>query len=181
MNMEVIKIVKQYIPKLISQLAVAFFCCYFIQDYYQVKIQPYKMIVDQFKPVSCTVINKNLDVRGKAVHRYRALFLVSYAADGSVRQNVVSGRGLDFGLDKNRRYHESVLNQFAVGQQYTCYVDPEDVNSVALNVKYNWLTTLPLLFPVAVTVVMLVYLLMGLRQCIHELRLWVKFRRRNAA
>jgi hypothetical protein len=107
---------------------------------------------------SCVILAKRLaESSGEDGPTYRPEFLIRYAADGKIHElwtydavAVYTG---------SRRSQQEILDQFAVGQQYRCWYDPDDPGRAVLVRGYSWLMYLFGLIPL----LLLVFLLVGLR------------------
>jgi hypothetical protein len=159
---------KNRLVQLMGQSIVLFLCLAYVEHVYVTNIFPDKQAQELFQPTQCVVMAKRLSAKGRLIYRYRADFLISYSANGEQYQRWVSGNGLDRGFFRDGTEQKSLLTQFKVGGMYPCWYSPTSPQQAMLLVRSNWLSTLPLLVPCAVAMVVLYYLLKTLFYLVDE-------------
>lgn len=141
-----------------GQLAVLFFCIWYIQFIYYTNIYPDKLVKETYVATDCTVQSKTLSQKGKVLKSYRADFLISYSAAGAAYKVWVSANGLDRSFTSDRSAEEDLLGQFDVGSAYTCWYNPETPGIVVIVLRHNWASTFPLFIPSLIAFSMIYYL-----------------------
>jgi hypothetical protein len=95
----------------------------------------------------CLVLDKRLGEHpptGKAVNStYRPEFFIRYTVDGKQYELWAYDATGDY--TALRRPKERILESFTVGQQYSCWYEPEDPSKVVLVRGYSWVSNAPLL------------------------------------
>ncbi len=146
------------------QIFILFVCIEFAQIIYNNDILPDKLVKENFPETTCTIVSKNLSEKGKMVLRYRADFLVSYAVNGNPYRAWVTGNGLDQAFFHEREPQENALAQFAVGQAYPCWYNPQIPQIAVLVMRHNWTSTLPLAVPALIGLIALYFILKSIFQ-----------------
>jgi hypothetical protein len=147
---------------LLGQLLVLIMCVGYMEYFYSTYIYPDKRAKETFREVNCFLVNKKLSTRGHILHSYRPDFLVSYNVNGVQYNRWVSGNGLDTSYFRNKADQEDILSQYEVGGTYLCYFNPANAQFALLVLRHNWLSTLPLMVPATILVIVFYYFLQNL-------------------
>lgn len=162
----------------IGQFIVLLLCIWYIEFIYYTNIYPDKIVNDTYEQTDCTIINKVLSERHKLIHGYRADFLVNYGVGNMSYTQWVSGNGLDRSFTSNRVSQETLLSQFDIGVTYPCWYDPKVPQVVVIVLRHNWASTVPLLVPSFVALVMIYYLGKNIFDFLGETTIKVRERKR---
>lgn len=141
-----------------AQVIIFILCLSYIEVVYYNNILPDKLVDDDFMQTTCTVQAKELSTSGRMMHRYRANFLVSYMVNDVPRQAWVTGNGLDQAYYSDQAPQEETLRQFDVGSTYQCWYNPESPQMAVLVLRHDWMSTLPLLVPSVIAMIMFYYI-----------------------
>lgn len=134
-------------------------CIFYIKYEYDYHIYPDKLAHDTFQPIACEIIDKKLSLSDDSAPRYRADFLISYQVNDVQYNYWVSGNGFDRSFYRDKAKQDSILNTYQIGKNYSCFVDPKDPQIAILNLRYNWFSTIPLIIPVVIGLIALVFLI----------------------
>ncbi|MES2217194.1 MAG: hypothetical protein V4501_02155 [Pseudomonadota bacterium] len=159
---------------LIGQATLIVCCIAFIIFDYNVNIAPDKRVAEEFAVTSCVVTDKSMAIVGRVVHRYRADFRVTYATEMGSKSSVASANGMDFSYTTNQAAQQEYLDEFDIGGDYPCWYDPEKTSTVVLVLRHNWYSTLPLILPTLVALIMLVYMVRALMDLFEIYRTYKK-------
>jgi hypothetical protein len=160
---------------LIGQVTL-FVCCIAFMIYdYNINIAPDKKVAEYYTVSNCTILDKNMSVIGRVVHRYRADFRVAYPTTMGPMNSVSSANGMDFSYSTNREAQQEFLDEFDTGAVYPCWYDPSKPSVVVLVLRHNWFSTLPLLLPTLVATIMLLYMI---RSVVDLLETYVAYKKR---
>lgn len=138
---------------LIGQLIVIILCLGYIEFIYYSNILPDKTVSETYTETQCLVSDERISKHGEIVHEYRADFLIQYTANGITYNKWVSGNGLDTSFTTNRASQEDVLSGFTVGQNYSCWYNPEHPEIAVLVLRHSWTSTFPLFIPSVVLLI----------------------------
>ncbi|HVY53902.1 MAG TPA: hypothetical protein VHA13_05225 [Gammaproteobacteria bacterium] len=141
-----------------AQVIIFIFCLSYIELVYYNNILPDKLVDDEFTQTSCTVQAKQLATIGHKNIRYRANFLISYLVNDTPYQVWVTGNGLDQAYHHDQEAEAETLNQFDVGGSYPCWYNPNSPQIAVLVLRHDWMSTLPLLIPTVIAIIMFYYI-----------------------
>lgn len=144
---------------LVILIIILVICIVYIDYMYHANILPDKKVDETFTQSDCTILDKKLQETGRMIHHYRADFSVSYLADGKNYISQTSANGLDRSFTTDRASEEEGLNQFVIGSTYPCWYDPAAPGIVVLVQRHSWSSTLPLLIPAVLAMIMIYYIL----------------------
>lgn len=156
-----------------AQLLVFLIAIAYINFVYTVNILPDKLVNETFNVSDCLLVGKELTKKGKVFPRYRADFLLSYAAQNKTFQSIASGNGLDRAFTTDQAQQAEVLEQFNVGQVYPCWYNPDTPSIVVLVPRHSWFSTFSLVIPSIIALIMLFYLI---RSIVASLVWWLSVR-----
>jgi hypothetical protein len=147
---------------LIGQLVIIVLCILYIEFVYYTNVRPDKYVKENYSTTTCTIVKEQVTIGGRVLHSYRADFYVTYPANGKTYSRWVSGNGLDRSFTTDRASQEAIMHQFAVGQNYPCWFNPNNPQKMVLVQRGNWTTTFPLFIPSVVLLIMGYYFLRNL-------------------
>lgn len=144
---------------LIGQFIVFVVSIWFINYIYANKIAPDKRVAEVFSVSQCKIEDKQLAMKGRVIKGYRAEFKVSYNTSNGPMSSLASANGMDFSFSSNKAAQQEYVDEFETGSIYPCWYDPIQPNIVVLVLRHNWLSTLPLLLPSLVAIIMFLYMI----------------------
>jgi hypothetical protein len=150
------------ITLLVGQFIVLLVCLSYVHYVYTFNILPDKEAKEDYKESSCFLISKKLSMKGRFIQSYRADFLISYNVNGVQYNRWVSGNGLDISFSKDQAAQKNILSQFDVGGTYPCWFNPDNPSLAVLVLRYNWLSTFPLMIPFIIIVIVFYYFIKNL-------------------
>jgi hypothetical protein len=162
MDYELLKQRTREIALIMGQLLIFIFCLVYIGRVYQTNIWPDKHVNDNYNQTNCLILNSHLATSYSLVNKYRADFLINYSVNAMGYNQWVTGNGLDLTFASSKSSQEKILTKYTIGASYPCWYDPKDPRRVVLVLRHNWLSTLPLIIPLGVSMIMLYSLLMSL-------------------
>jgi len=146
------------------QIVILIACIEYARIIYKDEVLPDKMVKDNFSQIACTVVSKKLSEKVHLVHSYRADFLISYEVNNVPYQTWVTGNGLDQDFFHQREPQETTLSQFQIGSAYTCWYDPKAPQIAVLVLRHDWISTLPLIIPTLIALIVIYYIIKGTLQ-----------------
>lgn len=149
---------------LIGQILVVIICISYIEFIYANDIYPDKVVSETYVETQCVIGGEHITTHGKVIHRYRADFLINYAANGIPYSTWVSGNGLDHSFTSNRASQEDVLSNYQLGSAYPCWYNPRAPQMAVLVLRHSWSSTFPLFIPSVILLTVIYYLLRTLFQ-----------------
>lgn len=155
---------------LIGQWLVLMFCLSYIGFIYAVDILPDKNAKETFIETNCTVVNERLSMKGRVFHSYRADFLVNYSVNNRPYSHWVSGNGLNLAFTQNKAEQQALIASFVIGNNYSCWYNPDKPDIVMLVQRHSWHSTFPLVVPSIVGLIVFYYLLKNLFELFAEIK-----------
>ncbi len=122
--------------------------CLIYMDYlYITQVRREHLAAQKFVETQCFVMTKKLSTKGRFFRRYRADFLINYAANGAQYTRWVTGNGLDTSYISNSASQSKVLSNFADGKNYPCWYNAQNPEEVVLVHRNQWSSTLTFIIP----------------------------------
>lgn len=115
-------------------------CLFFLSKALEKEILPDLNSWFSYHVTHCSVLSKRLITHHHRWQRYRADFLVSYDVDNAEYHRWISANGLDRHYSRAFNFQNNHFSYFQVGQDYICYYDPHDPQSVILLHRTAWIT-----------------------------------------
>lgn len=141
---------------MLGQFFVLISCIIYIDYIYLTNIRPDQTAKLTFRQTECFIMSKKLSSKGKFFKRYRADFLVNYNADGAQYHRWVAGNGLDSSYSYDSRSQASLLSDYENGNNYPCWVNPENAEMAVLKFRDSWLSLYGIIFPAVTGLLMLI-------------------------
>lgn len=124
-------------------------CSFFCIKLMLAIIIPDQMVTQNFIMTNCQILTSKITTNAHAwLYKYRTDFLVKYNVQDHDQLAWSGGSGIRRDYFFSYQQQLDSLNKFKVGEIYPCWYDPNNRDSVALVVKYNWLSTLALTIPI---------------------------------
>ena len=162
--------IRNRITLLVVQFFVLLFCAGYVIYIYTDDIHPDKQAKTDFVQTTCLVVSKKLNMHEHLFGmQYRADFLISYNVDGTQYNRWVSGNGLRSDFSSGRVGKENILAQFDEGGTYTCWYDPTNPQVAVIVMRHSWSSTLPLMIPAVISIILLYYFFQTLFGLIRDL------------
>lgn len=150
---------------MMGQVLILVSCLLYIDYLYHTTVLPEFKAQNEYTRTQCFVMSKKLSrKKGFVADKYRAEFLLSFAANGTQYNRWVSNRGLDMSYTRDSSDSSSALTHFRVGANYQCWYNPQDPEMVLLVPRKSSAVLMPLLIPAIIGMVAFYFLLINLMQ-----------------
>lgn len=150
--------ITRYLFLLIGQILLVVLCIGCIEFIYYRDILPDKVVSETYIETQCTIVDEQVEKRGKIVPLYRANFLINYTStEGNSYNTWVSGNGLDQTFSTDKTMQEDVLDEYDIGQVYPCWYNPQAPEIAVLVLRQSWASTFPLFIPSVILLIVLYF------------------------
>ena len=143
---------------LIGQFVLLVLSIIFIYYFYTNDIAPDKRVAEDFSMTNCMVVDKGIAQSSGAYHRYRAEFRLDYTTPMGATEGIASANGIDFTYSTDLATQQAYLDEFEKGSVYPCWFNPKKTTEVVLVLRHSWYSTLPLILPSLIAIIMFFYI-----------------------
>jgi hypothetical protein len=144
---------------LAGQLALLVLSIIFIYYFYSHDIAPDKRVAEEFINTKCRIVDENITQSSGPYHRYRAEFRLEYSSNTGETEGIASANGIDFSYSGDLATQQAYLDEFEKGSIYPCWYNPKKTTEVVLVLRHSWYSTLPLILPSLIAIIMFFYVI----------------------
>lgn len=134
------------------------FCFLFLSRALEKEILPDVNAWFYYHVTNCSVLSKRLITHHHGWQRYRADFLLSYNVEDAEYHRWISVNGLDRHYSHAFNFQNNYFAHFQVGQDYICFYNPQDPQSVILLPRSAWLTPIGCAWLIALFFFILIFI-----------------------
>src|SRR3990167_371480 len=147
------------------QLIILIVCIAYLYFVYYTDISPNHQVKGTYEQTTCKIDDATLETKGTFIKRYRAVFLVTYVAQGAHYERVAaSGKGLDHSFSTDKSTALDLLSKFAAGSTHVCWYNPTDPQIVVLAIKSIGSSAMSLVILFIIAMMMIYYVIRSMTE-----------------